>query len=66
MHSISQLYSIKISKLYQRNHLSKGEEPIIGEHIFLNKNNSKRPQVSNNQTVFNNDSKFDGGGANHR
>jgi hypothetical protein len=66
MHSISQLYSIKISKLYQRNHLTKDEEPKIGEFIFLNKSNSKRPQVLNKQTEFNNDSKFDGGGANHR
>ncbi len=38
LHDISQLYGIKIKKLYSRNDLVKGEEPKPGVKIWLNKN----------------------------
>ncbi|MFO8236538.1 MAG: glucosaminidase domain-containing protein [Bacteroidales bacterium] len=37
MHSISQMYGIKLKKLYQKNHLEKGEEPETGTKIYLRK-----------------------------
>lgn len=36
MHSISQRYGIKLSKLYQRNYMKTGDEPEVGEFIFFN------------------------------
>lgn len=35
MSDISQLYGIRLDKLYDRNLMKKGEEPIAGEHIIL-------------------------------
>lgn len=45
MYVLAQRYGIKISKLYQRNNLKKGEEPEVGEHIFLNKTRDTKPKV---------------------
>lgn len=62
MHTISQRYGIKASKLYQRNHLKKGEEPKFGEFIFLNKTSDKQPELKQTPNQSNLDSKFGGGG----
>ena len=35
MHFISQLYAVKLKKLYKRNHLKAGEEPGTGQKILL-------------------------------
>jgi hypothetical protein len=45
MFMISQKYGIKLSKLYQMNMMKKGEEPLKGEFIFLNRNNQKKPNI---------------------
>jgi LysM repeat protein len=37
MHSISQLYGIKLKKLYDKNHMEMGEEPEPGTRIYLRK-----------------------------
>ncbi len=66
MHSISQRYGIRSSKLYQRNHLRKGQEPQLGEFIFLNKNNDKQPALKPHGEGGNFDTKFGGGGAGQR
>lgn len=66
MHSISQRYGIKSSKLYQRNHLKKGQEPQSGEFLFLNKNNDKQPALKPQGRGGNFDTKFGGGGAGQR
>ena len=62
MHTISQRYGIKASKLYQRNHLKKGDEPKSGEFIFLNKTSDKQPNLKKGTTQTGFDSKFGGGG----
>ncbi|WP_264788815.1 glucosaminidase domain-containing protein [Aureispira anguillae] len=62
IHTISQRYGIKASKLYQRNHLKKGEEPKSGEFIFLNKNNDKQPELKTTVSKSNFGAKFGGGG----
>jgi len=62
IHTISQRYGIKASKLYQRNHLKKGDEPKSGEFIFLNKTSDKQPDLKQTPTQTNFDSKFGGGG----
>lgn len=66
MHSIAQRYGIKSSKLYQRNHLKKGQEPQSGEFLFLNKNNDKQPALKPQGNGGNFDTKFGGGGAGQR
>lgn len=66
VHTISQRYGIKASKLYQRNHLKKGNEPKVGEFIFLNKVNEKQPKLKVKSSNPNFDEKFGGGGASHR
>lgn len=35
MRSISQLYAIKLSSLYKKNHMNRGEEPKVGETLYL-------------------------------
>ena len=45
MFMISQKYGIKLSKLYQLNFMKKGEEPLKGEFIFLNRNAPKKPMI---------------------
>ncbi|HPK10167.1 MAG TPA: glucosaminidase domain-containing protein [Saprospiraceae bacterium] len=35
LHSISQLYGIKIATLRSKNKIQKGEEPLVGEYIYL-------------------------------
>ncbi len=66
MYSISQLYGIKLSKLYQRNLLSleKGEQPAVGEFIFINDKASSRPRIDHSAApaLKQNDSKFGKGG----
>ncbi len=37
MHYISQLYGIKLSKLYRRNRMKKGQQPSTGQIIYLHK-----------------------------
>ena len=37
MRSISQLYGIKLKKLYRRNHMEPGTEPVEGQKIWLRK-----------------------------
>jgi LysM repeat protein len=37
MRSISQLHGIKLKKLYKKNHLKPGEEPKVGDVLFLRK-----------------------------
>ncbi len=45
IHLISQRYGIKLSKLKQRNHLKDGDEPAIGEFVFLNEQADFRPKL---------------------
>jgi len=40
MHSISQLYGIKLSKLYSNNRMKKGTSPRTGQMLWLQ---SKKP-----------------------
>lgn len=42
---ISQLYAIKLDKLYERNLLSYGEEPAEGALIYLNKTAPRKPKL---------------------
>ncbi|MCX7985990.1 MAG: glucosaminidase domain-containing protein [Bacteroidales bacterium] len=37
MHSISQLYGVKVKKLYKRNHMEPGTEPEEGQKLWLRK-----------------------------
>ena len=37
MHYISQLYGIKLNKLYRRNRMKKGQQPSTGQIIYLHK-----------------------------
>lgn len=62
MHSIAQLYGIKLSKLFKRNYLIKGEEPKVGEFIFLNNNNNKKPQLRYELSTIALETNFNGGG----
>lgn len=41
MHYISQMYGIKLKPLYKRNRMKKGEQPQIGEEIFLRNKKKK-------------------------
>jgi LysM repeat protein len=67
MHSISQRYGIKLSKLYQRNYLKKGEEPVAGEFIFLNESADKKPLIrttlDETGSVSTEGDRFGGGGS---
>ena len=40
MHSISQLYGVRLSHLLTRNHMQEGQEPSTGDTVFLRKQNS--------------------------
>jgi LysM repeat protein len=42
MHSISQMYGVKMEKLYQKNHIDEGEEPEPGTKIYLRKDKPKK------------------------
>lgn len=66
MHTISQRYGIKASRLYQRNHLKKGDEPKSGEFIFLNKTSAHQPVLKNKTPQSNSGSRFGGGGTRHK
>ncbi len=45
MWEISQKYGVKLSKLYKKNHLKKGEEPEQGQIVYLRTKNPRRPVV---------------------
>lgn len=62
---ISQRYGIKLSKLYHRNKMKKGEEPAVGEFIFLNQNKKEKPSLRNasDNTVSETFDGFGGGGS---
>lgn len=45
MHSISQLYGIKLKRLYKRNCMKEGWEPVAGEQIYLRGKRRTCPQV---------------------
>ena len=62
MHSIAQLYGIKLSKLHKKNHLIQGEEPKVGEFVFLNKNNDKKPELRYEHSTIAQETNFNGGG----
>lgn len=64
LYSISQRYGVKITKLYARNNLKKGEEPVVGEFIFLNETAEAKPRVrvATENTVTDNTDRFGGGG----
>lgn len=64
VHTISQRYGIKANKLYQRNHIKKGEEPKIGEYLFLNKVNKDQPALKEQSTHNATNPNFGAGGAN--
>jgi hypothetical protein len=53
LHSISQLEGVKLSKIAQRNQINieQGEEPAIGQPIFINKKASKKPVVRSRTDV---------------
>jgi LysM repeat protein len=42
MHSISQRYAVRLDKLYEYNDMKKGQEPKVGDEIFLQKNKRRR------------------------
>ena len=45
MYSISQLYGMKLSKLYKRNRMKAGQEPALGERLRLRWKAKKRPKL---------------------
>jgi hypothetical protein len=45
MHYLSQLYGIKLEKLYKLNKMSSGEEPVAGEFIFFDRKVKRKPSV---------------------
>ncbi|MCP4440605.1 MAG: LysM peptidoglycan-binding domain-containing protein [Aureispira sp.] len=60
MHSISQRYGIKLSKLYQRNYMRTGDEPEVGEFVMFNENSDEgQPKLRATATPKGN---FGGGG----
>lgn len=50
MFSISQQYGIRLDRLYQRNLMKKGEEPIVGEHISLRTRIFDKPVLKSSLT----------------
>lgn len=61
MHSISQRYGIKLSKLYQRNYMKTGDEPEVGEFVFFNESaNDGQPKLRT--TASDTKDTFGGGG----
>lgn len=65
VHTISQRYGIKTAKIYQRNHLKKGEEPELGEFVFLNTTSEQQPKLKD-MYIDASDSQFSGGGSSHK
>ncbi|MCH2043076.1 MAG: glucosaminidase domain-containing protein [Saprospiraceae bacterium] len=66
MHILSQRYGVKLSKLYQRNLLKKGDEPEIGEFIFINGSSKEAPKLKSNQRIEQKMVNFGGGGTSFR
>lgn len=50
MHAISQLYGIKLRKLYRRNHMEPGTEPVVGQKLWLRKT-MPRSKMSHTNTL---------------
>lgn len=50
MHAISQLYGIKLRKLYRRNHMEPGTEPVVGQKLWLRKT-MPRSEMSHTNTL---------------
>lgn len=46
MHSISQLYGIKMKQLYSKNRMEPGEIPALGEKLWLQKRNPQKPKLT--------------------
>ena len=38
MYGLSQYYGIKLMALYSKNHMKKGTEPVVGQHLYLQQN----------------------------
>ena len=49
MYAISQKYGIKLSKLYKRNNMNPGQEPLDGEHINLRGKRFKTPKLKKSE-----------------
>lgn len=64
LYLISQLYGIKIQRLYARNNLNiqSGEEPLVGEFIFINKKAPSKPKTRPISPNDNASSLFNAGG----
>ncbi|MBN1182445.1 MAG: glucosaminidase domain-containing protein [Bacteroidales bacterium] len=43
LYDISQQYAIKMSALRKKNHLKEGEEPTVGDKLYLRKKNKEKP-----------------------
>ncbi len=44
MHSISQLHGIKLKHLYKKNNMKQGEEPKVGQKLYLRKNKPEQEE----------------------
>ncbi|MBI3233014.1 MAG: LysM peptidoglycan-binding domain-containing protein [Bacteroidetes bacterium] len=59
MRAISQKYAIKLRKLYNRNLIQPGDEPEVGETIYLNETRDKKPRIYHTDFSGNFDEPFD-------
>lgn len=57
MQRVSQRFGIKLSKLYKRNLMKPGQEPAVGEQLYLRSNRTATPNLSLNK-VSNIDSTY--------
>jgi LysM repeat protein len=46
MRSISQDHGIRLAKLYERNKLKPGEQPAVGERVYLKKTRENAPKIA--------------------
>lgn len=51
MYAISQLYGMKLSKLLRKNRMETGQEPIVGQKIWLRKRKPFEPVKTNIQPI---------------
>ena len=49
MYSISQLYGMKLSKLYRKNRMEPGQQPLIGQKLWLR---TKKPAEGNHKSCL--------------
>jgi LysM repeat protein len=49
MYSISQLYGIKLRKLYRKNRMEPGQEPVVGQKIWLRK---RKPATNTDNKIL--------------